>query len=279
MYDVIIVGGGPAGFSAAVNLRARGKTCLIISSDITANPLARSPKVDNYVGMAGVTGLEMLQKMKEDALSSGAEFRHGRVLSIAPYKDRFMVAIGNDVAESRRVILAIGAAIPKRLEGEDDRIGRGVSYCATCDGMLYRSKRALVIGDADDLAEEAALLTEIGVQVTVVGKRRPDGLAQTISFVQATPKAVEEGEPITLRTDGGTLSADVVFALRNAAAPATLISGLATDGNRILVDEHYQTNIPGVYAAGDCVGKPYQVATAVAQGLLAAFAVTESFEQ
>ncbi len=278
MYDVVIVGGGPAGFSAAANLRARGANCLIISSDITANPLARSKKVDNYIGMYGVSGLEMLQKMKDDALASGAEYRHGHVLSIAPYKDHFMIAVGNEVVEAKKVILAIGAAIPKALEGEQERIGRGVSYCATCDGMLYRSKRAVVIGDADDLAEEAELLARIGVHVTVVAKKRPVELSDAVSFVMGTPKAIEDGEPLQLRTETEAIPCDVVFALRNAGAPATLVNGLAVDGNRILVNEHCQTNIKGVYAVGDCTGKPYQVATAVAQGLTAAFAVTEELK-
>ncbi len=276
MYDVVIVGGGPAGFSAAVNLRARGASCLIISGDITSNPLARSQKVDNYIGMVGMTGLQMLQKMKEDALSSGAEYRHGRVLSIAPFKERFMVAVGNDVVEARKVILAIGIAIPKPLEGETERIGRGVSYCATCDGMLYRSKRAVVIGDADNLAEEAALLSRIGVQVTVVNKTRPEGLSSDVAFVKDTPKAIEDGDPFALRTEKELIPCDVVFALRNAGVPTSLVDGLVMDGKHILVNKHYETNIPGLYAVGDCVGKPYQVATAVAQGLLAAFAVTES---
>ena len=164
------------------------------------------------------------------------------------------------------------------LEGEEAHIGHGVSYCATCDGMLYRRKRAVVIGDADDLVEEAALLSRIGVQVTVVAKKRPEGLSEEIPFVEGVPRAVERGESLLLKTDNRTISCDVVFALRNAASPATLLYGLETDGKHIVVNDRYQTNIPGVYAVGDCVGKPYQVATAVAQGLLAAFAVSDSLK-
>lgn len=278
MYDVVIVGGGPAGFSAAVNLRSRGLSCLIVSSDIASNPLSRSPKIDNYIGMCGISGLQMLKKMKADALSCGAEYRHGRVLTVAPYKDSFMVSVGNDMVQARRVILAIGVAIPKMLKGEEEHIGRGVSYCATCDGMLYRHKRAVVIGDADDLVEEAALLSRIGVHVTVVASKRPQGLSEEIPFVEGIPFAVGDSEPLLLKTDRNEISCDVVFALRNAGSPATLLYGLETDGKHIVVDDRFQTNIPGVYAVGDCVGKPYQIATAVAQGLSAAFAVSDSLK-
>ncbi len=279
MEEVVIIGGGPAGFSAAVNLRARGISCLIVSGDIAANPLAKSERVDNYIGMSGMSGFDMLQKMKDDALASGASYRHGHVLSVAPYKDRFMIAIGSDVIEAKRVILATGAVIPKPLVGETKRIGRGVSYCATCDGMLYRSKRALVIGDADDLAEEAATLQHIGVNVTVVAKKRPAGLHEDIPFVEAIPKAIEDGEPLSLITDRETLSCDVVFALRSAAPPDRLVQGLETDSNRIVVDKNGQTNIAGVYAAGDCIGKPLQIAKAVADGMVAAFAVAASLKE
>ena len=276
MVDVAIIGGGPAGFSAAVNVRAHGASCLIVSGDITANPLAKSPKIDNYIGMFGVSGIEMLQKMKEDALASGAEFRHGHVLSVAPYKDMFMLAVGNDVIEARRVILATGAVIPKTLEGEAERIGRGVSYCATCDGMLYRSKRAVVIGDADDLAEEAALLQRIGVEVTVVAKSRPAELSADIRFEQGIPKAVLDDQPFALQTDRGIIPCDVVFALRNVQAPDRLVPGLELDGKWIRIDENGCTNIKGLYAAGDCTGKPLQIAKAVSQGMMAAFSATAS---
>ncbi len=276
MIDVAIIGAGPAGLSAAVNVQARGATCEIISGDIASNPLARSPRVDNYIGMFGMSGLAILQKMKEDALASGASFRHGHVLSVAPYKEYFMISVGRDIVEAKRVILATGAVIPKTLEGEAEHIGRGVSYCATCDGRMYRSKRAVVIGDADDLSEEAGMLLDLGVEVTVVAKSRPAELSSRIPFVQGIPKAIQDGDPLVLCTDTQAYPCDVVFALRNVQAPDRLVYGLALDGNRILIDENGCTNIPGLFAAGDCTGKPLQIAKAVAQGMTAAFSATNS---
>lgn len=278
MIDVAIIGGGPAGFSAAVNLRARGVDCVIVSGDIASNPLAKTKRIDNYIGMFGQSGMEMLQKMKEDALAAGGAFRHGHVLSVAPYKETFMIAVGSDVLQARRVILATGAVIPKMIEGEEERIGRGVSYCATCDGMLYRSKRAVVIGDADDLAEEAAFLNRIGVSVTVVGKHRPAALPKDIPFLKGTPRRIKDGESLALCTDTDEVACDVVFALRRAQAPDKLVPGIRTNGKFIAVDHNCQTNIPGIYAAGDCIGKPLQIAKAVADGMTAAFAAAASLK-
>lgn len=276
MYDVVVIGGGPAGFSAAVNVRARGASCLIVSADISSNPLAKSPKVDNYIGMCGMSGMDMLQKMKEDAVACGAEYRNGHVLSVAPFGDRFMVAVGSDVVEAKRVILAVGVRSPKKLAGEDEHLGRGVSYCATCDGMLYRQKRAVVTGDADDLTHEAALLCRMGVDVTVVLPKRPVGWQEDIPFVEAKPLGVEDGSPIRLHTANGDIDTDVVFILRNEQAIDQLAPSVEMNGKFIKVDERFETSVPGMYAAGDCIGKPLQVAKAVSDGLLAAWSATDS---
>ena len=163
MVDVIIVGGGPAGLSAAVNVAARGKTCTVLTNDYQTNPLYRTKTVDNYLGMRGVSGSEMLDKMDREAREAGVIFQPGRVISILPMDGFFMVAQGTEITEGRRVVLATGAAVAAALPGEEPFIGRGVSYCATCDGMLYRGRRAVVTGDAADLAEEAAFLHRIGV--------------------------------------------------------------------------------------------------------------------
>lgn len=155
MYDILIVGGGPAGLSAAVNAAARGKRCAVLSNDYRMNPLFRSEKIDNYLGMRGLSGEQMLRAMRREAEEAGAAFVMGRVTSILPMGDSFAAAMGNEVAEGKRLILATGAKTGTALPGEERFLGRGVSTCATCDGMLYRGKRAVVTGDALDLAEEA----------------------------------------------------------------------------------------------------------------------------
>lgn len=279
MIDVAIIGGGPAGLSAAVNVCARGASCMVISNDIASNPLAKSPRVDNYVGMRGVSGLAMLEAMHRDAEEAGAQFMRGRVLSLMPFGESFMISVGDQIVEAKRVILATGVVQPKKLEGEDALLGRGVSYCATCDGRLYRGRSAVVIGNADDLAHEVDLLRQIGVTVTVVGSKRPEALADNVTFVQAKPLAVSKEETVVLQTDGEAVSCDVVFILRNEQAMDNLMPGLATDGRFVTVDARMCTNIPGVFAAGDCTGRPLQVAKAVSDGLIAAWSATDSLKK
>ncbi len=275
MTDVIVIGGGPAGLSAAINVCARGASCLVIAHDIRTNPLSKSKQVDNYPGMRGVSGEQMLRTMTEEAKAAGAVFHRGTALSVAAWKDRFMVAVGNEMFEAGRVILATGVHVPKALPGEQEHLGRGVSYCATCDGMLYRGKKAFVTGDAEDLAHEAALLAKIGVHVTVVGKTRPQELDASIPFLAASTLSIEDGEPLTLSADGTAYPCDAVFVLRNEHAAATLVQGLQTDGKFIVTDRQMHTNIPGLFAAGDCTGRPLQIAKAVSDGLIAAWYATE----
>ncbi len=271
LFDVLIVGGGPAGLSAAVNAAARGKTCAVLANDYRRNPLYKAQVIDNYLGMRGVSGQQMLDRMQEEAVRAGAAFYTGRVVSVLPVEDRFMAALGDTMLEGRRAILATGALSAPFLEGEAALVGQGVSYCATCDGMLYRGRAAVVTGTADDLAEEANFLQEIGVRVTVATRRRPERLAPGVSWVEASRLAIrqDKGRLAGVEADGKLLPCDAVFILRSVMAPDSLVPGLELDGRFIRVNRRQETNIPGLYAAGDCTGKPLQIAKAVGEGLIA----------
>ena len=271
LYDVVIIGGGPAGLSAAVNAAARGCSCAVLGNDFRHNPLYRAEVVDNYLGMRGQSGAQILETMHREAQAAGAVFLPGRVLSVLPVDGRFMAAQGDQVVEGRRAILATGAHASSRLPGEEALLGRGVSYCATCDGMLYRGKKAVVTGNAADLAEEANFLARIGVQVTVVTPRQVDGLSSAVETQTAQKLSLLGQEHLEgVEADGRRLDCDVVFILREVTAPDSLVPGLALDGRFVVVNRRQETNIPGLYAAGDCTGKPLQIAKAVGEGLVAA---------
>lgn len=279
VFDIVIVGGGPAGLSAALNGAARGCRCAVLSNPAAQNPLWRAERIDNYSGMAGTSGRAMLETMEAEARRSGAVFFPGHVTAILPFEGQFVVTVGDGMVTGRRLILAIGAGAGATLPGESDWLGRGLSYCATCDGRLYRGKRVLVTGDAADLAEEAAFLERVGCGVTVVTRRPLPDSALSAIVAQKIALWVEDDRLRGLEADGQRLAGDGVFLLRQVSAPTALLPGLQMDGRFIAVDRQQRTNIPGCYAAGDCTGQPLQAAKAVGEGLVAAQAAARSLRE
>ena len=159
-------------------------------------------------------------------------------------------------------------------------LGRGVSYCATCDGMLYRGRPVVVVGRSGEAPREAAYLKELGCQVVYVASKRPGGLAPDIPFIQAGRLEVLGEQTVTgLRADGAVIPCSGVFILREAVAPTDLLPGLKTEHGSIQVDRRMATSIPGVFAAGDCTGEPLQVSKAVGEGLVAALSAAEYLDQ
>lgn len=265
-YDIIVIGGGPAGLTAAIHGRVRNRSVLVVTNEPTASPLCKAPAMDNYPGIPGVSGLELVDTLVKQAKALGAEFRTGRALGVMPAGGGCFVSIGSDVEEAGAVILAMGVARANPLQGELEYLGRGVSYCATCDGMFYRGKEIVVAGDAPDLAEETEYLRGIGCRVTEV---RLPGLT-----------ILGDGKVTGVRTARGEeIPCDGVFLLRSTLVPGQLAPGLELDGAHIRVDRTMATNLPGVFAAGDCTGEPLQLAKAVGEGQMAAHSAIQYLDK
>ena len=278
-YDLIVLGSGPAGLAAALAARGRDKSVLVIGNRWQDSPLARAELVENYLGMPGVTGSEMLERFTDQAQRSGVEFVTGRAVSLMAYNG-FMVTVGSDFYQSRALILAPGVARATKYPGEGEYLGRGVSYCATCDGMLYRDKDVVVVGRAKDAPHEANYLRSIGCRVTYVANTRPDGLDEGISFVKGGRLEVKGGQTVTaLVVDGREIPCAGVFILRDAMAPTDLLPQLETEKGVVKVDRAMATNVEGVFAAGDCTGAPLQIAKAVGEGHIAALSACEYLDK
>lgn len=255
-YDVLVIGGGPAGLSAALNVRARGRSVLVVTNPPEENPLWRAERVDNYLGMGAVSGAQMLSDMRAQAEAAGVEFLTGRALNASYMMDNWYVSVGSDMYNARAVVLSGGVARGKKFPGEQEYLGRGVSYCATCDGMLYRGRSVAVLGFSDSARKEADFLRSIGCTVSY--------------FHQPKSCSIAGGDTVeTVTCDGVTEAVDCVFILRPTMAPTDLFPGLATDNGYVTVDRRMTTNLPGLFAAGDCTGGPLQVAKAVGEGLVA----------
>ena len=268
MYDIIIVGGGPAGVSAALTARNRGKTVLLISNAASASDIYKSRHISNYPGMPDVSGKALMDTFRAQLTGAGVETITARALNAMNFGKSFFVSIGQDNFECRALILAFGLTRTKAFPGEMEFLGRGVSYCATCDGMLYRGKRVAIVGLNEYAAEEAETLRAIGCEVEFFDK------------TSAKNYEIRGGEIVeTLVADGKEFLVNGVFILRSAISPASFISGLETVDEHIAVNEHMETSIAGVYAVGDCIGRPYQIARATGQGNTAAMNACEFLDK
>ena len=278
-YDILVLGSGPAGLAAAVAARGRGKSVLVIGNRWQDSPLARAERVDNYLGLPAGSGKELLAQFYDHAVKAGADFVTGRAVSMMVYGGVF-ATVGSQVYDGKALILAPGVQRQAKYPGEETYLGRGVSYCATCDGMLYRGKPVAVVGRSPDAPLEANYLKSLGCQVTYVAAQRPEGLDGDIPFVRGSRLAVIGEQAVTaLEVDGVKLPCAGVFILRQAVAPTDLLPQLETENGVIRVDRTMATNLPGVFAAGDCTGGPLQVAKAVGEGHVAALSACAWLEE
>ena len=258
-FDIVILGGGPAGISAALTACARGRSALVVSNPAGTSSLWKAHRIDNYPGLVGMSGADMLTAMTRGLEEKNIPVVTGRVTGVMPLGKQFMVSVGTDVYTGAALILATGAAQPKAFPGEAELLGRGVSYCATCDGMLYRGKKVAVIGLSADAAAEADFLSGIGCEVELFDRSR--ARTYEIRGEQAVSALV---------ADGVEYPVEGVFVLRDTVASSVLLPSLALDGGHIAVGRDMSTSVPGVFAAGDCAGRPYQIAKAVGEGNIAA---------
>lgn len=255
-YDVLVIGGGPAGLSAALNVRARGLSVLVVSNPMEENPLWKAERVDNYIGLPAASGPELLRTMRRHAEQAGVEFRTGKVLNAMRMEDVWYVGIDSDMENAFALVLAAGVSRGRKFPGETEFLGRGVSYCATCDGMLYRGKSVAVLGYSDSARHEAEFLTRIGCSVTYFDRPK-----ECVISGDSAVRSVSCG--------GETLTVDGVFLLRPTMAPTDLFPALELENGYVRVDRSMATNLPGLFAAGDCTGLPLQVSKAAGEGLIA----------
>jgi thioredoxin reductase (NADPH) len=218
--------------------------------------LYKAREIDNYPGLPGISGAELSGKLTAHAQGAGAKLITDRVISAMASKSGAAVTCGGEVFEASALILATGVAQTSVFPGENELLGRGVSYCATCDGMFFRGKRVFVWGTVEEADSEAAYLASIGCEVTRTGAKMLEILG--------------EGPVTGIRADGEEIACDGVFIFRHTIAASSLLPGLETEKGVIRADSAMRTNLPGVFAAGDCVGAPYQIAKAAGEGQIAA---------
>lgn len=276
-YDAIIIGSGPAGLSAAINLKTYKKNFVWFGNPKLSEKVEKAELVNNYPGMYQIKGTELLEKFLEHVKAMELTIEDKIVSNIYPMGDYYGVMAENDIYETNAIILATGVVPANQYQGEAEFLGRGVSYCATCDGMLYQGKTIAVVSTAKRFEHEVQYLANLAKEVFYFPLYKDHEVAGDNITVKQTgiKEVVGDGKVEKLILKEEELVVDGVFILRNAIAPTTLLSGLEIDGGHIKVGRNMETNYKGVFAAGDCTGKPYQYTKAVGEGNVAAHSVIE----
>ncbi|MCL6610189.1 MAG: FAD-dependent oxidoreductase [Peptococcaceae bacterium] len=275
VYDICVVGGGPAGLSAAVNAHVRRKKVIVFGGRTGRPKVNLSPKVDNYLGFPGISGNELYEKFNRHVEEFKIPVVHQKIQNIGPLDGTFtLLSRDGSLYRGKCVILATGVTAHNLLAGEEKLVGRGVSYCATCDGPLYQNKTVTVIDYTGEGAEETNFLAEFCRKVYYLGMAGP-----AVEFIKDNVEVILNDRPVeisgddtvtALKTRNRTLETDGIFIYRETYPPGEIIPGLEVEEGYIKVNRRMETGMPGVYAAGDCTGKPHQVAKSVGEGQTAA---------
>lgn len=270
-YELAIVGCGPAGMSAALNAKIRKRDFVLLGMEECSPKLAKAPQVDNFLGFPEIKGEELRLRFFEHLRQMGIEIVPLKVTNIYPGPP--FTLVGNDkTLEAEVVILATGVSAQKLFAREADLLGKGLGYCATCDGPLYKGKSVIIISYSSEGEAEANFMADICSHVYYV--------PYYADIVRLDPRVeLRKGKVSEIIGTGGVegvmlngerLEADGVFILRENVPAEQLVSGLKMVEGAVGVNHNLETNIPGLFAAGDCTGQPYQLVKAAGEGGTAA---------
>lgn len=271
--DVAIIGCGPAGLSAAINVKARNRTLLLAGPKLCSTSLHKAHKINNYLGIPGLSGEELRKTFLAHVNEMGVAVTQISVSGIYPVDGAFQLQVKDDFLEAKAVILTTGVFAAKHFPGEAELVGKGVSYCGTCDAMFYQGKTLAVVSEGPEHEEETNFLAEVAEKVYYIPQYQDVGeLAGNVEVLRDKVKELTGGDRVeaVVLAERGLLAVDGVFLFKEQMPMTQLLPGIELEDKHIRVDTMMATNIPGIFAAGDVAGKPYQVAKAVGQGQLAA---------
>jgi thioredoxin reductase (NADPH) len=301
MYDVIIIGGGPAGLTAGLyNARAR-LNVLLLERLAPGGQVLTTDWVENYPGFPdGISGFELMDRMKTQAERFGLKIQNDEVTKLELSANRKVVLTAAGSLETKAIILCCGATWKKLgIEGEDQLMGKGVSFCATCDGPFYRNQEVAVIGGGDTALEEAIFLTRFVSKVHLVHRRDKLRAAKVLQERAMSHEKIEffwDSVPVKILGEKGVEAIELknvktqavsrknvqgVFVFIGTLPNTDMVKGLIRldESGFVVTDDNMQTSVPGMYAAGDIRSKLFrQISTAVGEGAAASYAVEKYLE-
>lgn len=274
-YDIAIIGTGPAGISAAITAKLRNKNIILFGNKDLSDKINKAHSIKNYTGLPNVTGEELATALKNHLDDLDIEITEKRVNAVYSMGEYFALQVGKEMIESKSLIIATGVTASKTLENEDEFLGRGVSYCATCDAHFCKGKDVAVIAYTKEAEEDALFLSEVCSSI----KYFPLYDISNEIFDKNGNIQIIKDKPIgfagnmkaeKIICENSSYDAFSTFVVRNNISADKLVPGLKTDGTHIIVDLQMETNIKGLFACGDIAGKPYQYIKSAGQGNIAA---------
>ena len=275
IYDIAIIGTGPAGISAAITAKLRNKNIILFGNKDLSDKINKAHSIKNYTGLPNVTGEELAAALKNHLNDLDIEITEKRVNAVYSMGEYFALQVGKEMIESKSLIIATGVTASKTLENEDEFLGRGVSYCATCDAHFCKGKDVAVIAYTKEAEEDALFLSEVCSSI----KYFPLYDISNEIFDKYGNIQIIKDKPIgfagnmkaeKIICENSSYDAFSTFVVRNNISADKLVPGLKTDGTHIIVDLQMETNIKGLFACGDIAGKPYQYIKSAGQGNIAA---------
>jgi len=298
LYDVLIVGGGPAGLTAAIYTSRHNYSTLILEGNKVGGKALEAHLVENYPGFPeGITGQELMARMEKQARRLGAEIKQETVIGISDLGEVKMVSTrSGGFYQAKSLIIATGVSRKSlSVKGEGEFKGRGVSYCGVCDGPFFRDKTVAIIGGGHEAVHDIGLLRETSAKVYAIpGKKgysenypelerlRKDPKVEFIEEVDVSEIGGSDFVEYIRLDDGRELKLDGVFIILEHIPTSGILAdaGVETDeGGCILSDKEQRTNMPGIFAAGDCCCKGYQIVTATGMGAMAALSAMKYLKQ
>ena len=270
-YELAIVGCGPAGMAAALNAKIRKRDFILLGTEFCTPKLSKAPQIDNWLGFPEISGEELRRRFLDHLKRSEIPIVSFRVNNIYPGPP--FTLVGKDQSlEADAIIIATGVSVNKLFPGETELLGKGVGYCATCDGPLYKNKNVAIVSYNQEGEDEANFMADICAKVYYIPYYSDVlRLDPRIEVKKGKVKDIVGTESVKqLDLDEEQLQVDGVFIMRETLPAEQLISGLEMEEGAIKVNHKLETSLPGLFAAGDCTGQPYQLIKAAGEGGTAA---------
>ena len=279
--DIAIVGSGPAGISAALNAKIRNKTFKVFGTKEISPKLVKAHQINNYLGFYGKSGKEIRDEFAKHLEAMDIEITEEKINNIYSMGDYFALMGSKNTYEATAVILATGVNFGKPLKGEEEYLGRGVGYCATCDAPLYKDKIVTIIAYNKHEESEANFLAQVASKGYYLPlNEEEEEVDESIEIIKDTPvEIVGEQFVQKLILKNNEIETDGLFILRDSISPGQLVPGLELDKNHVQVDRKMATNLKGCFAAGDIVGIPYQYIKAAGEGNIAALSAVSYLDE